>query len=89
MELSLISREVTLSGMLVEITEDSSDVDAELVLADTEDNVVTLSASSSGGSTEVILSTATVEVSELLLRSVVLGLVLVFSVERLVGLLVT
>ena len=87
-ELSLISREVTLSGMLVELTEDSSDVDAELVLADTEDNVVTLSASSRRGSTEVILSTATVEVSELL-RSVVLGLVLVFSVERLVGLLVT
>ena len=85
---SLISREVTLSGMLVEVTEDSSDVDAELVLADTEDNVVTLSASSRRGSTEVILSTATVEVSELL-RSVVLGLVLVFSVERLVGLLVT
>ena len=77
-----------MSGMLVEITEDSSDVDAELVLADTEDNVVTLSASSRRGSTEVILSTATVEVSELL-RSVVLGLVLVFSVERLVGLLVT
>ena len=77
-----------MSGMLVEITKDSSDVDAELVLADTEDNVVTLSASSRRGSTEVILSTATVEVSELL-RSVVLGLVLVFSVERLVGLLVT
>ena len=77
-----------MSGMLVEITEDSSDVDAELVLADTEDNVVTLSASSRRGSTEVILSTATVEVS-VLLRSVVLGLVLVFSVERLVGLLVT
>ena len=77
-----------MSGMLVEITEDSSDVDAELVLADTEDNVVTLSASSRRGSTEVILSTATVEVSELL-RSVVLGLVLVFSVERLVVLLVT
>ena len=77
-----------MSGMLVEIDEDSSDVDAELVLADTEDNVVTLSASSRRGSTEVILSTATVEVSELL-RSVVLGLVLVFSVERLVGLLVT
>ena len=77
-----------MSGMLVEVTEDSSDVDAELVLADTEDNVVTLSASSRRGSTEVILSTATVEVSELL-RSVVLGLVLVFSVERLVGLLVT
>ena len=79
-----------MSGMLVEITEDSSDVDAELALADadTGDNVVTLSASSRRGSTEVILSTATVEVSELL-RSVVLGLVLVFSVERLVGLLVT
>ena len=77
-----------MSGMLVEITEDSSDVDAELVLADTEDNVVTLSASSRRGSTEVILSTATVEVSELL-RSVVLGLVLVFSVERLVELLET
>ena len=77
-----------MSGMLVEVIEDSSDVDAELVLADTEDKVVTLSASSRRGSTEVILSTATVEVSELL-RSVVLGLVLVFSVERLVGLLVT
>ena len=47
---SLISREVTLSGKLVVITED----------VESEDNVVTLSASSRRGSTEVTLSTATV-----------------------------
>ena len=55
---SLISREVTLSGMLVVITEEDDDSPAD-VGSESEDNVVTLS--SRRGSTEVTLSTATVE----------------------------
>lgn len=60
---SLISREVTLSGMLVVITEEDDDSPAVVpdVESESEDNVVTLSASSRRGSTEVTLSTATVE----------------------------
>ena len=59
---SLISREVTLSGMLVVITEEDDDSPAVVpdVESDSEDSVVTLSASSRRGSTEVTLSTATV-----------------------------
>ena len=63
-ELSLSSREVTLSGTLgrEEITEDDDDTPSVVsdVESDSEDNVVTLSASSRRGSTEVTLSTATV-----------------------------
>ena len=63
-ELSLSSREVTLSGTLglEEITEDDDDSPSVVsdVESDSEDNVVTLSASSRRGSTEVTLSTATV-----------------------------
>ena len=62
-ELSLSSREVTFSGMLVleEITDDDdSPVVVSDVESDSEGNVVTLSASSRRGSTEVTLSTATV-----------------------------
>ena len=96
---SFISREVTLSGKVVVITEEEeeeeddspsvvTDVESE---SDSEVKVVPLSASSRRGSTEVTLSTFTVGagvVSELL-RSVVLGLELVVSVERLVELLET
>ena len=58
---SLISREVTLSGMLVVITEeDDSPAVVPDVESESEDSVVTLSASSRRGSTEVTLSTATV-----------------------------
>ena len=89
-----------MSGKVVVITEEEeeeeeddspavvTDVESE---SDSEDKVVPLSASSRRGSTEVTLSTATVGagvVSELL-RSVVLGLELVVSVERLVELLET
>ena len=94
-ELSLSSREVTLSGTLgrEEITEDDDDSPSVVsdVESDSEDNAVTLSASSRRGSTEVTLSTATVGagVVSKLLRSVVLGLELVVSVERLVELLET
>ena len=89
----MISREVTLSGKVVVITEEEDDSPAVVtdVESESEDKVVPLSASSRRGSTEVTLSTATVEagvVSELL-RSVVLGLELVVSVERLVELLET
>ena len=62
-ELSLSSREVTLSGTLgLEVTEDDDDSPSVVsdVESDSEDNVVTLSASSRRGSTEVTLSTATV-----------------------------
>ena len=63
-ELSLSSREVTFSGMLVleETTDDDDDSPAVVsdVESDSEGNVVTLSASSRRGSTEVTLSTATV-----------------------------
>ena len=61
-ELSLSSREVTFSGMLVleEITDDDSPAVVSDVESDSEGNVVTLSASSRRGSTEVTLSTATV-----------------------------
>ena len=94
---SLISREVTLSGKVVVITEEEEEDDSPAVVtdveseSDSEDKVVPLSASSRRGSTEVTLSTVTVGagvVSELL-RSVVLGLELVVSVERLVELLET
>ena len=58
----MISREVTLSGMLVVITEEEDDSPAVVpdVESESEDSVVTFSASSRRGSTEVTLSTATV-----------------------------
>ena len=86
-----------MSGKVVVITEEEEEDDSPAVVtdveseSDSEDKVVPLSASSRRGSTEVTLSTVTVGagvVSELL-RSVVLGLELVVSVERLVELLET
>ena len=85
-----------MSGKVVVITEEEEEEDdSPAVVTDVESEsevkVVPLSASSRRGSTEVTLSTATVGagvVSELL-RSVVLGLELVVSVERLVELLET